>query len=159
MRTNELNRSRELVVDDEPAMLQFCSDSLRGLAKTVVAVEEKAERTANLLEAEIIDLLITDIRLPGMNGLQLAKLGREKNPGMAIIIMTGFPEVETAVRGLKLGAADYLVKPFDPDNLLAVAKRQLRSGLEPEEMGRRTSGALQPDNFHGLLGQSEVMQP
>src|SRR5690349_2399984 len=101
------------------------------------------------------DLVISDLRLPGLNGLELARQLHLARPRLPIILMTAHGTTETAIEAMKLGAWEYLVKPFEADELLdlvgkAVASSRLMS--EPVELGQARSAP------HALVGNSRLMQ-
>ncbi len=128
-----MSKTRILVVDDEPGMLEVCADTLRRLPGVEVLLEKQTSRAAERLAAESLDLLITDIRMPGLDGVQLLRLARQHDPSLAVLMLTAYPTVETAVESMKLGAVDYLVKPFEPDELLVLIRRLLESKRLREE--------------------------
>ena len=117
--------SRILVVDDEVGMLEVCADTLRRLPDTEILVESQSPRAAERIGAESFDLLIADVRMPGVNGVELLRLARQHDPQLPVLMLTAFPTVETAVESMKLGAADYLTKPFRPEDLIAAVRRLL----------------------------------
>jgi DNA-binding NtrC family response regulator len=100
-----------LVVDDEEVICQQLNRlySSSGYAVTTATLAEEA---LEILEGEDIDLVVTDIRLPGLSGVELTQKIREKWPEVPVIVMTGYAEIDTAVEVLKLGASDFIVKPF-----------------------------------------------
>jgi DNA-binding NtrC family response regulator len=116
---------RVLVVDDEPGMLEVCSDILREIPRVRVVTEQDSTRAARLLTDEGWELLITDLCMPAVDGLQLLRIARERDGELPVLMLTAFPSVETAVDSMKHGAADYLTKPFLPDDLLHTVRRLL----------------------------------
>ena len=100
-----------LVVDDEP---MICQQLERLYVQTGFRVTtfNKAEQALEQLEKEDVDLVITDIKLPGLSGVELTKQTQERWPDVPVIVMTGYADIESAVEVLKLGASDYIVKPF-----------------------------------------------
>ncbi|MBI4408500.1 MAG: sigma-54-dependent Fis family transcriptional regulator [Gemmatimonadetes bacterium] len=108
---------RVLVVDDEPGMLEVCRDTLGQLPDLEVELEGESARAAERLAQESWDLLITDIRMPGLGGVELLELARQHDPQLAVLMLTAYPAIETAVASMKLGAADYITKPFLPEDL------------------------------------------
>jgi DNA-binding NtrC family response regulator len=125
--------SRIMVVDDEPGILEVCLDTLSMLPDVEVDVENQCFCAEKKLATVPYDLLVTDIRMPGMNGIELLRKVREKNPGLIVLMLTAFPSVETAVESMKLGAADYLTKPFRPDELRQTVCRLLEEKRLREE--------------------------
>lgn len=100
-----------LIVDDEPIISQQL-ERLFAQSEYKSGSVSSAEKALERLEAEDIDLLVTDIVLPGLSGVELTKKVRELYPDVPVIVMTGYAEIGTAVEVLKLGASDYIVKPF-----------------------------------------------
>jgi DNA-binding NtrC family response regulator len=109
---------RILVVDDEAPVRAICARMLNPLGY-VVETEENADRAIVRFKEQPFDLVITDYSMPGeMNGLAFGQAIRAHTPSTRIILMTAFPAVDTAVATLRLGAFDYLVKPFDQKELV-----------------------------------------
>lgn len=102
---------RILIIDDEPMTCKQL-ERLLGQNGYVVTTGGSAEEGLAKLEKRDIDVVITDLRLPGMSGVELTKRMRETFPDVPVVVMTGYAEIKTAVEVLKLGASDYLVKPF-----------------------------------------------
>ncbi|MBU6410418.1 MAG: response regulator, partial [Verrucomicrobia bacterium] len=123
-------KTRILIVDDEPGMLEVCADTLQRLPDTEIVVEGRSPSAAQRLKEESFDLLIADICMPELNGIELLRAARQHDPDLAALMLTAFPTVETAVDSMKLGAADYIVKPFLPEDLLA----NVRSLLEARRL-------------------------
>ena len=124
---------RILVVDDEAALRLLLQRELedRGHAVTVAPHPSEAVRA---LEREPFDLVLTDIRMPGMTGLQLTGEVRRRWPQTDVILMTGFASLESAAEGLRLGAFDYLMKPFTRLELAlrSIARLEERRSLRAE---------------------------
>ncbi len=116
--------SRILVVDDERGILSAFEEILAAEGYDVVTTRH-GEAAINQLRAEPIDLVVMDICLPGMNGLEALQRMREDHPKLPVIIMTGQGTMETAVEATKRGAFDYQVKPLDPSQMLATIERAL----------------------------------
>jgi two-component system response regulator HydG len=109
------------------------------------------------LPAERWDLALLDIKMPGMDGLELQRKMRETHPEIIIIIMTGYASVETAVQALKEGAYDYITKPFDPDDLTHVIRKALEHYRTKQE-NLRLRENLEELQAVELVGQSEAMR-
>ena len=110
-------RFRILVVDDEMIVRDSLRDTLFEEGFTVKAAESGA-RALEMLAAESFDLMLSDIKMPGMDGVELIKAAKAAHPNLCVLMMTAYATVETAVEAMKIGALDYLVKPFDPDVLI-----------------------------------------
>ncbi|RMF43696.1 MAG: response regulator, partial [Anaerolineae bacterium] len=103
--------TRILVVDDEPGIAHLCERLLARAGYAVRAITNP-HRALRELDTSPVDLLLVDIRMPGMNGFELMQTARKKHPDLAVVIMTGFGTVETAVEALRVGADGLILKPF-----------------------------------------------
>ena len=149
---------RVLVVDDEIGMLEVCRDTLCTLGGVEIDIESNSERAAAKLEERSWDLLIADIRMPGVNGLDLLESARRHDPELPVLMMTAYPTVDTAVEAMKRGAADYIVKPFVPDDLRATARRLLSERRLRDE-NELLSGSLERRYAFGdIVGGSMPMR-
>src|SRR5687768_2663754 len=117
--------SRILLVEDDPGVVLVVSDLLRAEGHEVEAVSDGRAGLQRTQEGNF-DLLILDIMLPGMNGVDLCQTVRQQGFEGAILMLTARGQVADRVEGLKTGADDYLVKPFNPDELLARIEALLR---------------------------------
>jgi len=151
-------RSSILVVDNEQGMLEVCADSLAKLPNADITLERDSRRAVELLSEESWDLLITDVRMPGLGGVELLRLAREQDPDLAVLMITAFPSVETAVNSMKLGAADYIVKPFLPDDLMAAVQRLIQTRQLREENSLLLRQFERSHSFGSLIGHSPAMQ-
>ncbi len=113
-----------LVVENEPALLGLLSTLLKGEQHEVTQAKS-GEEAAALLEKQAFDLMLSDIRMGRMDGIELLRRTREMVPAMPVIMLTAYGTVSTAVDALKLGAFDYLTKPFKIDELLHTVRRAL----------------------------------
>src|SRR5512146_2820533 len=122
--------ARILVADDEAGLREFITDSLELDAHTVVAAKDGRE-AAKLLDERGFDLVITDLKMPGLDGMALLRKVRAEQPEVEVIVMTAHGTVDNAVEAMKLGAFEYLQKPLSgPDELrLLVARAVERRGL------------------------------
>lgn len=118
--------ARILLVDGEPNLLTKCSQALEALGGVEVIPERDSRRAARRLRQDPFDFLITDLRLPGIDGLSLARIGRKRDPGLPVLVLTAQPSLDSAVQCLRLGAVDYLAKPVELEKLQANVSRALR---------------------------------
>lgn len=118
---------RVLLVDDEAEFLEPTAARLerRGLTCATAASGEDAIR---LLGEGSFDCVVADLRMPGMDGLQLLAHVRRNNPSLPVILLTGHGSIELGIRGMDLGAFDYLLKPVDLDELVDTVRRAVVSG-------------------------------
>jgi len=114
--------ARLLLVDDEPSILSVLSTLLKAEGYEVVSTLE-GEKAKDLLTSEEFDLMISDIRMSPVNGVELLKLAHRERPNMSVIMLTAYGSVETAIEALKFGAFDYITKPFKVDELLITVQR------------------------------------
>lgn len=150
--------SRVLVVDNEVGMLEVCHDALLRVSGLSVTTESDPLKAARIMEDEVWDLLISDIRMPGMSGIELVRIAKKRDEGLATLLMTAFPSVDTAVEGLRLGASDYLIKPFKPDELRGVVVRLLEGKRLREEHALLHRQVARPYSFGDMVGQSDAMR-
>ena len=148
---------RILVVDDEPAQRELVAGFLRKQGCEVALAGDGKEALARF-KAEPFDLVLTDQRMPGLSGLELLAAVRRVTPEVAVIVMTAYGTIETAVAAIKAGAADYLLKPLNLDELLhrvrAVRERE-RLLAENRELRLALSERHRVD---GIIGESGRMQ-
>lgn len=141
-------KKKILVVDDEASILQVCLRVLTDLGFDVdTAGDGQAAFNHVLRENGAYEMVITDVKMPKMDGPQLVHMVKRRYPAIDVIVMTGFPDIETAVDTLKGGAYDYILKPFDIDLLSAVVnrcweKRQMAESLSQEKSQRQSWEAL-----------------
>jgi len=115
-----------LVVEDDAALREALVDTLE-LSGYRVLVAPDAETALGRLEQACVGLVLTDVQMPGMDGHALLRGLKARRPGLPVVLMTAYGQIEKAVEAMRDGAADYLPKPFDPDRLLAVIARHLRN--------------------------------
>ncbi len=115
-----------LVVDDDPALRQALSDTLE-LAGYGVACAEDGKSALSIIENSSIGMVISDVQMRPMDGNELLSRIKAKHPGLPVVLMTAYGNIEKAVTAMREGAVDYLAKPFDPEALLdKVSKCVLR---------------------------------
>ncbi|MGI9106392.1 MAG: sigma-54-dependent transcriptional regulator [Pyrinomonadaceae bacterium] len=146
-----------LIVDDEQGMRQLLS-LVFGRAGHQVRVAENGRRAVELLRAEAADLIVSDVRMPDMGGIELLQAARELLPDVAVVMMTAFATVETAREAFKLGADDFIQKPFDIDELKLIVEkalelRQLKQELQDWRKTQSARGRLDQ-----IIGRSPRMQ-
>ena len=151
-------KGRILVVDDDEAILEICAVTLSVLPDTEIVIENDSRQASERLATDSFDLLITDIRMPEMDGMELLRIARQLDRNLQILILTGFPTIETAVESMKLGAADYLTKPFFPDDLLATVRRLLQARRLREENRILQRQIERAYTFDEIVGKSPGMQ-
>lgn len=151
---------RILAVDDEEDMLEVYEEILANLKDVQVLTEKSSERAENLLKVKTFDLLIADLKMPALDGVGLLRKARESSPETLVLLITGFPTIETAVESVKLGAFDYIVKPFSPDRLLTTVSKALEQKRLQDEnrlLTRQLERDYKFENFDNIVGQSPAM--
>ena len=123
---------RILVVDDEVKMRRVLEMSLRNMGYEVSQAADGAEAMACFDEAPF-DLVMTDLNMPRMDGMQLLRSLRERGEEVPVIVLTAFGSIETAVEAMKLGAADYIIRPFEMDTVELAVTRALAMGTMQRE--------------------------
>lgn len=118
------NMAKILLVDDEPSILSVLGTLLKAEGYDVTAALG-GQKGKEYVTSEQFDLMLTDIRMSPLNGMELLKLVHDERPAMPVIMLTAFGSVETAIDALKLGAFDYITKPFKVDELLITVQRAL----------------------------------
>ena len=113
-----------LVVDDEQMQRETAASVLREWGHEVLEAGSGQEALSQV-EGQAVDLMLTDVRMPGMSGLELLRECRKLRPDIAVVVMTAFGSIETAVEAMRHGASDFLTKPIDLDQLELVVKRAL----------------------------------
>ena len=133
--------TRVLVVDDEEDFVEMLSLRLNEAGERVTSAFSGKE-CLETLEKTDIDVVILDIKMPGMDGMQTLKEIRKRFPLIEVIMLTGHGTTETAVEGMKLGAFDYLLKPAEFDNLLEKLEGARKRKDEQEERIRKAEARL-----------------
>ena len=128
--------TKVLVVDDEKDFVEMFSLRLEEIGEKVTSVNSGQE-CLEMLEKVAIDVVILDIKMPGMDGIETLRKIKKNFPLVEVIMLTGHGTVETAVEGMKLGASDYLLKPADFDELTAKLEIARKRKDEQEERIRK----------------------
>jgi DNA-binding NtrC family response regulator len=150
------NAVRALIIDDEPLMRITVQDALAAEGYRVAAAET-GEKGLTLFRKSPVDILITDLKLPDMDGLQVLKEVKAVSPETQVIMITAYGTIDSAVTAMKEGASDYLTKPFAMDELLLIIKRLLRmKQLEEENLSLRKR-VEERYGLEGLVGKSPQM--
>lgn len=117
-----MNAISTLVLDDDPRMAQLVGDILKQDGMTTIISHDSRE-AVHMLDHREIDIVITDLKMPHLNGMQVLEHAKEVNPGVVVIIITGYGSIESAIAAVKRGAYDYIEKPFEPEAFLALVRR------------------------------------
>jgi DNA-binding NtrC family response regulator len=145
--STRVDRGRILVVDDDRAFRLSTAELLRQDGHDVQLASDAAAAAA-ALDAASFDLMLLDLRMPGLDGLDLLEVLRRRGQGVPILMVTGYGSIETAVQSLHTGADDFLTKPVDPDVLSA----------RVDELLERRPGPVRGDQVPGMIGRSPIMR-
>ncbi|TKB69217.1 MAG: sigma-54-dependent Fis family transcriptional regulator [Nitrospira sp.] len=146
-----------LVVDDEQSLRDVLSIMLKRAGYAVTSAMD-GEEAIELLNKEIFDLVITDLRMPKIDGMEVLKAVKSASPETVVLIITAFASADSAVEAMKQGAYDYLTKPFQVDEVQLIIRNALeKRRLTTENMLLKREMASQ-SSFAQLVGQSEAMQ-
>ncbi len=151
----ETKKETILVVDDIPATLKILRRRLE-LRQYTVVTALSVEEALSAMEADSVDLVLTDYRIPKVDGLDLVRFIRENRRDIEVIMMTGYPSIEGAVEAINTGASEYLAKPFTDKELFSAIERALKKvysrRLKKKELLHT------PHTPQGLIGESGVMK-
>ena len=151
---------RILIVDDDPEMRRLLSDVLTEEGYAVATASDGAEALIRLSATgeAAVDLVITDLQLPAMKGLELMHQVKQRQPDTAVMIITAFGSIESAIEAMKQGAYDYLPKPFKMDELTLTVRKALRESALQREVVRLRQELSRTYQFGNLIGKSKAMQ-
>jgi len=148
---------RILVVDDEEAMRESLNDWLKEDGYEV-GLAAGGQEAIDAIRKEPWEVILLDLKMPGMDGLETLKHLKEVRPDAEILMMTAYATVDTAVQAMKEGAFDYLVKPFDPDEIEILIKKIVKQKELILENVLLRKKLEERDQFDEIIGKSDVMQ-
>jgi two-component system response regulator YesN len=148
---------KTLIVDDEPVYVRQIAKLLTQLDANfeVTSTAYDAVTVLKILESNRIDLLITDVRMPGVNGIELLKQVQERFPGMMSIIISGYSDFEYTKEAIRMGVSDYLLKPIDPDQFATTIKKASR---QLDVMINSKKNELMENLAAGLMSDDESIR-
>ena len=151
------NKPRILIVDDEPSMREMLRIVLRRDGYDVV-VAENGREALDYLRREPVDLLLSDIRMPDVSGVEVLRAAKEMNRDIVAFMMTAFASTDTAVEAMRLGAVDYFTKPFSMDELRLKIRQHLDTHRLKQENLLLKRALNTRYEFASILGRSDAMQ-
>ncbi|MEK7274789.1 MAG: sigma-54 dependent transcriptional regulator [Candidatus Desantisbacteria bacterium] len=153
-----MKKKQILIVDDEPMSLKAISIALSKDSDYQVIKASDGKTALRLIEEEQIDLVLTDMKLPDIDGITILKNAKHRNPDTSVIVMTGYGTVESAVLAMKDGAENYLTKPINIKELRLLIKNAFtKQQLAVENKELRTQLNIRY-GFQNIIGHSQVMQ-
>jgi DNA-binding NtrC family response regulator len=151
-------QSSILIVDDEPDMLHLLKRSLEPDLNCDVQTAVSGEIALQLLAEKSFDLILADIRMPGMDGIELLHLIKHEYPQQTVIMMTAYGQIDLAVEAMRSGAYDFITKPFEHDALLLRLEKALERSRLISENRRLQDRCRQLNTFEQIVGKSPAMQ-
>ncbi|HYL94941.1 MAG TPA: sigma-54 dependent transcriptional regulator [Terriglobales bacterium] len=146
-----------LIVEDEAKMRRLLELNLGEQGFTTHAAAD-AEAGLKLLGQEKVDLVVTDFRLPGMNGLEFLQAIKRMNASLPVVMMTAYGSVESAVEAMKMGASDYVLKPFSLEEMTLVVRKELDTHNLREENRSLREALGQRYQYKNIIAKSDKMQ-
>lgn len=146
-----------LVVDDDSDMCELLSEVLKAEGMSVSAFSDGLE-ACKALKREEFDVVITDLKMKGLKGLDVLAEAKKTAPATPVIIITAFGTVESAIKAMKMGAYDYIMKPFQTDAILLTVRKALENRLLKKEVVRLKKEVESRYSFHRIIGKSAPMQ-
>lgn len=147
-----------LVVDDELDMLALLRRSLAPDLDCHVDTASSAETALEMIENESYDLVLVDIKMPGMSGLKLLEIMKQNRPDLTAVMMTAYGHIDMAVEAMKFGAYDFITKPFEHDTLIIRLQKALERSRLLKENFRLQRECMAGETFQNLVGKSPKMQ-
>ena len=145
-----------LAVDDEKDMTRLLQRTLEPEINCRVSMAFSAKMALSILEQQVFDLVICDIRMPGMDGFELLQQIKARYPDLTVVMLTAFGNIESAVTAIKKGAYDFIAKPFEQDEIIFRIQKALERSLLLKE-NKRLLKEKEPGPFQ-LIGKSDPMQ-
>ncbi len=147
-----------LIVDDEVDMLHLLKRSLEPDLGCTVVTASSAEAALKIYGEKHFDLVLLDIKMHGMDGLELLEIIRKKSPDQTVLMMTAYGSIDIAVAALKSGAYDFITKPFDHDTLLLRMEKALERSILLKENQRLQKACKGTSAFQDMVGKSAAMK-
>src|SRR4030043_1129315 len=150
--------SKILVVDDEAPIREMIRKGLSQMGGINVEVAQSGLEAIDKIEKEIFDLVLTDLKRPEMDGLELLKTIKGTGPEVMVILMTAYGSIETAVEAMRMGANDYITKPINFNDLLIHISRVQKESFLLRENRLLRMEVKKKFEFHNIIGKSKKMQ-
>jgi DNA-binding NtrC family response regulator len=151
-----MDSPKVLIVDDEPTICRSC-EKILSREGYLVKVAYSGKQAIAILEQEPFDIIFTDLKMAEMGGMELLETLRSRFPDLVPVVITGYATIASAVETMKMGAFNYLPKPFTPDEMAAVAKKAWEKRQSLIETRAAASGEMGPESG-GIVGKSPKIQ-
>jgi two-component system response regulator HydG len=152
-----IQQCRILLVEDDPEMRDLVREHLEGEGHVVVALGSGLEAVGRL-RAEVFDIVLADLRLPDVDGMEILRASRETHRDVPVILITAFGTIETAILAIRQGAYDFVTKPFALDEISLLVGKAWEARRLREEIRRLRDEVAGRYRLHNLLGKSPAMQ-
>ncbi|MFT5211671.1 MAG: DNA-binding NtrC family response regulator [Flavobacterium sp.] len=146
-----------LVVDDDTAICRFCKNALSRIPNLVVTTESRSKTALKLCGSGKFDIVLSDLNMGDISGVDILKRVKENNPHTPVIIMTGYPSLDNSVECLRLGAADYVLKPLMLQDLLSTVTRILDETRLQQENSLLRRQLERKSSLGDIIGASDAM--
>jgi DNA-binding NtrC family response regulator len=146
-----------LIVDDELIVRESLGNWLKEEGYSVDCADSGPDALEKMKKKQY-DLIVADVKMPGMDGLQLLELCKKNDPELQVLVMTAYASVDTAVQAMKQGAFDYIVKPFDPDNVTQIIRRALKFKMLEKENILLRKELEKKYGIDEIIGKSKKME-
>ncbi len=150
-------KTKILVIDDENDMLTLLHRILSSQSHYEVTTSNDPKKAINLIEKHKYQVIITDLKMPNIDGMQILEIAKSKNPEVAVIMITAYGTIESAVEATKKGAFDYITKPFRKDRILQVMEQAIKWQKVREENSYLKKELMEKSGYPSLLGHSPIM--
>ena len=155
----ELDRSYHiLIVDDDKNITKLIKENLSSIKNYDISSVINGEACIKFINEQIPDLILLDIQMPGMDGIETLKKIKEFDPRIPVVMISGVGSIEKAVESMKLGAYDYIAKPIDRDRLQITIKNALTASTLQRQVNELRNELKQKYKFANIVGQSGAMQ-
>ena len=148
---------RVLIIDDEPSVRRLIGHHLEKENYKIYAAEN-GEKGLSLIEEKSPHLVLLDVKLPGIGGIDVLQNIKEANPKLPVIMITAYGTVKMAVETMRMGAYDFLVKPINPDELKITVRNAITNQTLQEEVDLLKSQLEEKYEFSNIIGKSSAMQ-
>ena len=145
-----------LIVDDEQTVLESFRVILKDNYRVTIA--NNGEKALKALDEELPDLMILDLKMPGMSGMEVLQKVSQSFPGLPVIIVTATKDIKSVIEAMKLGATDFIVKPFDVDEIKLLIDKTLRSKQLVSEVSYLRSEVNKNYGFNEIIGESRSLK-
>ena len=152
---NKVRNNSILVVDDEPIVRESLKDWLKSSGYEVTTAED-GEQALSMIQRQDFGVVVLDLRLPGKDGIKVFREAREHRPDLKAIIITAYPTVDTTTKSLRAGALDYLIKPFDPEELEKLIEKILGRDRIKEEMATETKSSTSDKASISMMEEERI---